>query len=152
MEVRMQPRTEGSQRCLSFDLDVSPSANITQYSDFTGNAVHHFDIAGSHTEVKVTAQSTVQVQKLATPQPSEAGDWADLDALTAADDYWEMMLPSHFAHSSAAVEPLAKELACERRFCSHHDCADPAAARSVPLREWLPVSSRDRRRAPRSVP
>ena len=115
MEVRMQPRSEGNQRCLSFNLDVNPPANITQYRDFTGNTVHHFDIAGSHTEVKVTAQSTVQVHSAPAPRPSEAGDWDDLDALTAGDDYWEMLLPSEFAHSGEALGQLAKELKCERR-------------------------------------
>src|ERR1700685_2225859 len=96
MEVRMQPRSEGNQRCLSFNLDVNPGTNITQYNDFTGNIVHHFDIAGSHSEVKVTAQSTVQVQQPSNPRPA-AGNWAALDALTSGDDYWEMLLPSHFA-------------------------------------------------------
>jgi len=115
MEVRLQPRSEGTQRCLSFNLDVNPPANITQYHDFTGNAVHHFNIAGSHDEVKVTAQSTVQVQSAPAPRLAEAGDWADLDALTAGDDYWEMMLPSQFAHSGEALEQLSKELRCERR-------------------------------------
>ena len=115
MEVRMQPRSEANQRCLSFNLDVIPPAHITQYGDFTGNTVHHFDIAGSHDEVKVTAQSTIEVQAVAAPRPSEAGDWADLDALTAGNDYWEMMLPSEFARPSAALEQLAKELKCERR-------------------------------------
>jgi transglutaminase-like putative cysteine protease len=115
MEVRMQPRSEANQRCLSFNLDVIPGANITQYRDFTGNTVHHFDIAGSHTEVKVTAQSTVQVQSVPAPRPSEAGDWADLDALIAGDDHWEMMLPSQFVQSSESLEQLAKELRCERR-------------------------------------
>ncbi len=114
MEVRLQPRSEGAQRCLSFTLDVTPPANITQYNDFTGNIVHHFDIAGSHKEVKVTAQSTVQVQSPPAPRPSEAGDWADLDALTANDDYWEMMLPSQFAHSNEALEQLSRELKCDR--------------------------------------
>src|ERR1700739_3866966 len=103
MEVRMQPGSEGNQRCLSFRLDVNPPANITQYFDFTGNIVHHFDIAGSHKEVKVTAQSMVQVEAVPPPRESEAGDWADLDALTTADDYWEMMLPSQFAHSGDAL-------------------------------------------------
>jgi transglutaminase-like putative cysteine protease len=115
IEVRLQPRSEANQRCLSFNLDVNPPANITQYRDSTGNTVHHFDIAGSHTEVKVTAQSTVQVQSVPAPRPSEAGDWADLDALTAGDDYWEMMLPSEFAHSTEALEQLARELKCARR-------------------------------------
>jgi len=115
MEVHMQPRSEANQRCLSFHLDVNPPANITQYRDFTGNTVHHFDIAGSHTQVKVTAQSTVQVQAVPAPRPSEAGDWADLDALTSGDDYWEMLLPSEFTHGSEALEQLATELNCERR-------------------------------------
>ena len=115
MEVRLQPRSEANQRCLSFHLDVYPAANITQYRDFTGNIVHHFDIAGSHKEVKVSAQSTVQLQSVPAPRSSEAGDWADLDALTAGDDYWEMMLPSDFAHSSEALDQLSKELKCERR-------------------------------------
>jgi transglutaminase-like putative cysteine protease len=117
MEVRMQPLSEANQRCLSFHLDVDPLANITKYHDFTGNTVHHFDIAGSHTEVKLTAQSTVEVQPMPAPRVSDAGDWADLDASisSSAADYWEMLLPSQFAHSSDALAQLAKELKCERR-------------------------------------
>jgi transglutaminase-like putative cysteine protease len=115
MEVRMHPRSEANQRCLSFHLDVNPPANITQYRDFGGNTVHHFDIAGSHTEIKVTAQSTVQVESVPAPRLSEAGDWADFDALNAGEDHWEMLLPSQFAHSSEALEELMKELGCERR-------------------------------------
>jgi transglutaminase-like putative cysteine protease len=110
MEVRLQPRSDGEQRCLSFTLDVDPAANIMQYRDFTGNTVHHFDIAGSHTQVKVTAQSAVEVQSVPAPCAADSGDWADLDALIAGNDYWEMLLPSHFAHSNAQLEQLAKEL------------------------------------------
>ena len=115
MEVRLQPRSEGEQRCLSFTLDVEPTANILQYRDFTGNTVHHFDIAGSHAQVKVTAQSAVEVQTVPAPRASDAGDWADLDALVAAGDHWEMLLPSHFVRSSDRLEQLARELRCERR-------------------------------------
>jgi transglutaminase-like putative cysteine protease len=114
MEVRMQPRSEGTQRLLNFHLDVDPPANIMQYRDFTGNTVHHFDIAGSHNEVKVTAQSLVEVQEAPAPRASDAGDWADLDAQVAADDYWEMLLPSQFARSSEPLEQLATELKCNR--------------------------------------
>src|SRR3979490_3129566 len=84
MEVRLHPRSDGEQRCLNFTLDVDPVANIMQYRDFMGNIVHHFDIAGSHTQVKVTAQSSVEVQPVPTPRISDAGDWDDLDALTAS--------------------------------------------------------------------
>ena len=115
MEVRMQPRSEANQRRLSFQLDVSPAAHIMQYRDFTGNTVHHFNIAGSHTQLKITAQSTVEVQSAPPPRASDAGDWADLDAAVAADDYWEMLLPSEFARSTESLKQLAAELKCERR-------------------------------------
>jgi len=115
MEVRLQPRSDGEQRCLNFTLDVDPPANIMQYRDFTGNTVHHFDIAGRHTQVKVTAQSAVEVHSVPAPRPSDSGDWSDLDALVAANDHWEMLLPSRFAHSSEPLSQLAKELRCERR-------------------------------------
>ena len=115
MEVRLQPRSDGEQRCLNFALDVEPVANIMQYRDFTGNTVHHFDIAGRHTQVKVTAQSAVEVQSVPAPRPADSGDWADLDALVAGNDHWEMLLPSHFAHTSEPLKQLARELRCERR-------------------------------------
>ncbi len=115
MEVRLQPRSDGEQRCLNFALNVDPAANVMQYRDFMGNVVHHFDIAGKHTVVKVTAQSAVEVQSVAAPRAADSGDWADLDALVAGNDYWEMLLPSHFAQSSASLEQLATELGFERR-------------------------------------
>lgn len=115
MEVRLHPRSDGEQRCLTFTLQVEPAANIMQYRDFMGNTVHHFGIAGQHTQVKVTAQSSVEVQSVPVPRPASSGDWADLDALVAANDHWEMLLPSHFAQSSPALEQLAHKLNCERR-------------------------------------
>ncbi len=115
MEVRLQPRSDGEQRCLSFALDVDPAANIMQYRDFTGNTVHHFDIAGTHPQVKVTAQSTVEVQPVPAPHTSDCGDWTDLDALVEGSDHWEMLLSSRFAHSSEPLDQLARELGCERR-------------------------------------
>ncbi len=115
MEVRMQPRNEAEQRCLKFQLEVDPSANIMQYRDFMGNAVHHFDIAQGHTQLDVKATSLVEVQPVTPPASAAAGDWADLDALLAADDYWEMLLPSYFAHSSDDLEALVQEFNCRRR-------------------------------------
>lgn len=115
MEVRLQPRSDGEQRCLTFTLDVDPVANIMQYRDFMGNIVHHFDIAGSHTQVKVTAQSAVEMPLVLAPNFANAGDWNDLDAQVAGNDHWEMLLPSYFAKSSEALDQLATELQCERR-------------------------------------
>jgi len=115
MEVRLQPRTDGNQRCLKFQLDVTPSAHIMEYRDFMGNGVHHFDIAPAHIELQVNAVSLVEVQPLPPAVAGSAGDWADLDAVLAADDHWEMLLPSQFAHPTAELDSLAKEMNCRRR-------------------------------------
>ena len=115
MEVRMQPRSEGQQRCLSFHLEVEPSAQILQYRDFLGNTVHHFDIAGSHKEVRVIAQAIVEFHPTPFPSASEAGDWQDLDAIIAAGDHWEMLLPSRFACFTQELNKLAEDLRLERK-------------------------------------
>ena len=115
MEVRMQPRSDGFQHCLTFQLDVSPAASIMQYRDFMGNTVHHFDIAGNHTQVKVTAESTVEVDAAPVPRPGDSGDWRDLDRLVATEDHWEMLLPSQFAKTSNRLQALALQLRCQRR-------------------------------------
>lgn len=115
MEVRLQPRSDGEQRCLNFTLKVDPAANVMQYRDFSGNTVHHFDIAAAHTQVSVTAESSVEVQDAPVPHAAACGDWRDLDALVEAGDYWENLLPSHFARSTPALEELAQQLKFERR-------------------------------------
>jgi transglutaminase-like putative cysteine protease len=115
MEVRLQPRSEGHQRCLSFNLEVSPPASIMLYRDFLGNTVHHFDIAGSHNEVKVGAHSVVEVQSVPAPVAADSGTWEELDAQITAEDHWEMLLPSVFAWSTDLLEGFARELQLERR-------------------------------------
>jgi transglutaminase-like putative cysteine protease len=114
MEVRMEPRSEGRQRCLTFSLDVDPNANIMVYRDFLGNSVHHFDIPGHHTGVNLTAQALVEIQEAPAPQPWDAGSWQDLDTLVATGDYWETLAPSHYARPTEAFERFASELQLQR--------------------------------------
>ena len=92
-----------------------PATNVMQHRDFLGNTVHHFDIAAAHSQVTVTAESSVEVQDSPVPHSADCGDWSDLDAQVDAGDYWETLLPSHFARPTPALEELAKELKCERR-------------------------------------
>ncbi len=115
MEVRVQPRNEARQRCLTFSLDISPSTNIMEYRDFLGNIVHHFDIPGRHSQFKVTAQALVDVQPAPVPSSEEVGTWDDLDSLVATEDYSEMLLPSAFARSTELLKSLVGELKIARR-------------------------------------
>jgi len=115
MEVRMQPRTDFRQRCLSFSLDVSPRANMMMYRDFFGNGVHHFDIPGKQNLIEMTAQAIVDVLPAPVLRPEDASDWSELDARVAQGDYWEMLLPSHYATPTELLEKLAAELNLRRR-------------------------------------
>ena len=116
MELRMQPLTEGTQRCLKFDLSLKPAARAAAYRDHLGNAVHHFDIPGRHTQLVINAKSLVET--LHRDEPPEALDvtaWDELDALVGGGDYWDMLMPSHFARPTAALQDFARELNLSRR-------------------------------------
>ena len=115
MEVRMQPRTDFRQRCLSFSLNIDPRASMMVYRDFYGNAVHNFDIPERHRFIEVIAQAIVDVLPARPLDPEAVGDWHELDERVAQTDYWEMLLPSHFARPTELLEKLAGELDLRRR-------------------------------------
>jgi transglutaminase-like putative cysteine protease len=115
MEVRMQPRTDFRQRCLSFSLSIEPRANMITYRDFYGNAVHNFDIPERHQSIEVMAQAIVDVLPAQVPDPADVEDWDELDRRVSQTDYWEMMVPSRFTTPSVLLEKLAGELDLRRR-------------------------------------
>jgi transglutaminase-like putative cysteine protease len=116
MELRMQPRSEGAQRCLKFDLSLRPSARIISYRDHLDNAVHHFDIPGQHTQLVIKAQALVEMQPaLQLPDALAPSAWDELDALAAEGDNWEMLMPSHFARPTDLLRDFARELNLQRR-------------------------------------
>jgi transglutaminase-like putative cysteine protease len=116
MEVRMHPRSDSNQRCLTFSLSVSPRCRVFSYRDHLGNNVHHFDIPGQHHQLVVIAESLVEQQPLAEIPAFLAPDaWQELDAMVSEGDYWEMLLPSEFAKPTPALETLMKELDVRRR-------------------------------------
>ena len=116
MELRMHPRTEGRQRCLSFDLAVDPRAQIFTYRDYLGNSIHHFDVPRRHLQLRIVTESLLEVQdQPPLPPRLEPSAWAELDQLAAAGDYGEMLMPSQFALPTDALLGLARDLAIERR-------------------------------------
>ena len=116
MELRMQPLTEGPQRCLKFDLSLKPSARVTSYRDHLGNAVHHFDIPGRHTQLVINAKSVIEsLPRAEAPEALGPEAWGELDALVAGGDYWDMLMPSHFARPTTALLDFARELNLGRR-------------------------------------
>jgi transglutaminase-like putative cysteine protease len=116
MELRMQPRSENTQRCFTFQLSVSPQARVFSYQDHAGNLVHHFDVPGQHRQLTIIADALVDVENPA-PLPDSLGleAWDELDAMIDREDYWDMLMPSRFARTSPQLEALAKEFEVDRR-------------------------------------
>ncbi len=115
MEVRIQPRTEETQHCLDFRLTTSPRARILDYRGEQGNKVHHFDLPNRHTQLTINAHSLVEL--VPPPEPPaalEPSAWEELDALTADDEYWDALMPSHFASPTQLLYALAQELDVQR--------------------------------------
>ena len=116
MELRMQPRSEGNQRCFTFQLSVNPPSRIFSYQDHVGNFVHHFDVPGQHRQLTITADALVDVETPAPlPESLGPGAWDELDAMIECDDYWDMLMPSRFAHTSPELEALAAEFGAAER-------------------------------------
>ena len=116
MEVRMHPRSENAQRCFTFQLSVSPRSRIFSYNDHTGNIVHHFDIPEPHRQLTIIADALVDVDD-PDPLPESLGPnaWHDLDEMVRGEDYWDMMMPSHFVRNSPELEQFAREIGMEGR-------------------------------------
>lgn len=116
MEVRMHPRSEHMQRCFTFQLSVSPRARIFSYTDHLGNLVHHFDIPGQHHQLTIIADALVDVDS-PEPLPPALGveAWTELDDIIDREDYWDMLMPSHFARPSPELEALAREFGTSKR-------------------------------------
>jgi transglutaminase-like putative cysteine protease len=115
MEARMQPRSDGFQRCVHFALTTVPQARVMTYPDHDGNAVHHFDIPTRHSRLVVTADALVDAIPR-DPLPDALGPdaWDELDAVAASGEWFEHLAPSQFAAPTQALDEFGRELHLDR--------------------------------------
>jgi transglutaminase-like putative cysteine protease len=115
-EVRMHPLPAPHQQVSAFHLHVRPAAHVHEYRDSLGNIVHHFSQPGSHQILSITAASEVQVYTQPLPPECLAQEaWAQIDAVTATGEHWEMLTPSQFTSRTERLDALAAELDVTRR-------------------------------------
>lgn len=115
MEARMQPRSDGRQRCLHFSLTAAPAARMMMYQDHDGNTVHYFNIAARHARLTLTADTLVEcLPSKPVPHRVGPGAWAQLDAMAASGEWWEWTAPSPFTRATPWLDAFARELALER--------------------------------------
>jgi transglutaminase-like putative cysteine protease len=116
MEVRMHPRSEGNQRCFIFQLSVNPRARIFAHTDARGNLVHHFDLPQRHRQLTIISDALVNLDAPQTiPETMDYEAWDELDQLVEKKDYWDMLMPSHFARTSPELQELAEEIGVMKR-------------------------------------
>jgi transglutaminase-like putative cysteine protease len=115
MEARVQPRSEGPQRCVRFNLSTTPIARVRMYQDHDGNIVHHFNIPGRLSRLTVVADALVECSiPGAVPDALPPGAWERMDAATASGAFYELMHSSPFARATPRLEEFARELNLDR--------------------------------------
>lgn len=115
MEVRMQPRTEGAQRCLRFKLATNPPARVMNYGDHLGNIVHSFDLPGRHAQLIIQAESVVEIYPPpALPEALPFSTWDEIEVMTNTHDYWDFTSPSPRVEQSAMLTQFEAELGIDR--------------------------------------
>ena len=123
-EARMTPITTAEQVVVHTRLDVAPTPWSHSYRDYWGTDVTAFEVLDQHSELTVTATSTVQVNRPA-QQPGGLG-WDDLRSPEVQDRFCETLVVDDRVRPDEELTALADKLAAEadgpseyaRRVCS----------------------------------
>ena len=91
-QARLTPVTTPEQIVVHSRLEVSPKPWTYEYRDYFGTQVIAFEVVDPHESMTVTATSTVQSNRSATPAPTST--WEQLAAREVSDRWTEyLMLP-----------------------------------------------------------
>jgi transglutaminase-like putative cysteine protease len=66
--VRLRPRSDASQYCTKYELNVAPRARIFSYTDRFGNDVQHFAVLPDHDVLSIIARSSVITVRPSRPE------------------------------------------------------------------------------------
>lgn len=96
-EVRVVPRDSAGQRCLSFELEVTPKAAVLAYEDSFKNKVHAISVHPPHDELSIVAVSVVErlAPRVPTPLRVPFSEFLAEDAARMAQHY-EFLTPSRY--------------------------------------------------------
>lgn len=103
-ELRLRPRHDESQSCLSFRLNTTPSSRPAAHLDYFDNWVHQFHILPEHRNLRVESEAVVLVHPMI-PRPLR--DFS----LTELDQAHDSLMDDHFDWLSATQYcPMIPEL------------------------------------------
>lgn len=105
MQLIMQPKSEGAQRLQSFQLAARPRATLQAYTDHFGNAVYHFCVPGTHSDLVIEADATVEVSpQMAPPEWIGTDAWEKLEAPQVQADNFDMLRQTALTASGPDLE------------------------------------------------
>ena len=67
--MRLRPRSDTTQYCTQFELNVAPRTRVFSYVDRFGNDVQHFAVLPDHDVLSITARSSVITVRPPNPDP-----------------------------------------------------------------------------------
>jgi transglutaminase-like putative cysteine protease len=109
--ARMTPLTSSHQLVLHTRLDVAPTPWQQSYRDYWGTEVTAFEVLDQHSELTVTATSTVQVSR---PAPEPAGlAWADVRTPQLLDGFCETLVVDERVRPDDELRDRVRSLAAE---------------------------------------
>ena len=104
MELRMQPRSEFSQALRNFQIATNPRAQLYAYTDHYGNAVYHFNVLREHSELRIDAQSVIEVNASPLlPAVADSLEWQRYNNLNLGAEHYDLLGPSAFARGSSKL-------------------------------------------------
>ena len=105
MELRMQPRSESGQTLRNFQISTSPRAQLYAYTDHFGNAVYHFNVLREHAELRIEAQSVIEVKDQEPLPPAvDTLEWQRYNSFNLTDEHYDLLEESDFAKSSPELK------------------------------------------------
>ena len=110
-EARMTPITTAEQVVVHTRLDVAPTPWSHSYRDYWGTDVTAFEVLDQHSELTVTATSTVQVNRPA-QQPGGLG-WDVVRSPDVQDRFCETLVVDDRVRPDEELTALADKLASE---------------------------------------
>ena len=104
MLLCIEPRNDGGQRLLDFEIETRPRVSLSRETDSFGNARHVFDINRSHETLEIIARSSVEISPApAVPDRAGTGAWEEIHANHGSFLDWDFTHPSPLIPPSRAL-------------------------------------------------
>jgi len=110
-ELRLRPRHDETQSCLSFRLTTTPFSKPAAHLDYFNNWVHQFHILPEHRELRVESEAIVLVH----PAPAYIAEPVPLRELDQRleelrDEYYDWLAPSQYCPIMPSLNVMIQEV------------------------------------------